>query len=69
MNPNGTNPAFAQAQNTEIRIAPGGNGVKVGEYSGLDDEVLYPSGTKFFCTKKFFDESTGKVVVELAPLP
>ncbi|MFI2233840.1 hypothetical protein [Nocardia testacea] len=26
--------------------------------------MLCPCGTKFFCTKKYFDESAGKVVVE-----
>lgn len=61
-NPGGVNPAFAQSQNTEFRIMSR-TGKPVGEHSGIDDEILFPSGAEFFCEDK--KSIGGKTVVFL----
>ncbi|WP_280420246.1 hypothetical protein [Nocardia carnea] len=51
LKPDGTNSAFADTQNVEFQIVSK-TGKPVGEYSGLDDEVLFGAGTPFMVHNK-----------------
>lgn len=68
MKPDGTNSAFTGTQNVEFQIVSK-TGHPVGEYSGLDDEVLFKSGTQFFVHNKIPPTTPGgKTIIQMVEI-
>ncbi|MEU4312394.1 hypothetical protein [Nocardia sp. NPDC024068] len=66
MKPDGTNKAFADGQNVEFQIVSK-TGKPVGEHSGLDDEVLFGSGTPFMVHNKIIGPD-GRVIIQMTEI-
>ncbi|MBF6349006.1 hypothetical protein IU448_08225 [Nocardia flavorosea] len=66
LKPDGANPAFADTQNVEFQIVSK-TGKPVGEYSGMDDEVLFASGTPFM-VRNSFPGPDGKWIVQMTEI-
>ncbi|WP_327151323.1 hypothetical protein [Nocardia sp. NBC_01329] len=66
LKPDGTDPTFAGNQNVEFQIVSK-TGAPVGEYSGLDDEVLFKSGTQFFVHNKV-PGPNGTTIIQMAEI-
>lgn len=66
LKPEGTNSAFADTQNVEFQIVSK-TGRPVGEHSGLDDEVLFQSGTPFMVHNKIVTPD-GKTIIQMTEI-